>query len=180
VFYFRRIRLELAILGSGTVTVTLDTDLPVISGGGVANRYSKTVNGPLTRKRLEPDLTVPGTTKGNSFRLDITPSSGCAVIVYKAPQIEIKKGDGPGQWFWFSVPGFVETPDSWQKMRFPVVQTPNEWQKLPFPIIPTPNQWQNLGFPIVKTPNDWRKLQMPVEKAQDQYRWVDMPVSEES
>lgn len=177
-FLARQIRLELSLMGFGSTSVQIFTDLPAVSGGGLALRYATTINAPLLRKVTEGPFRLPGITKGDSLALEIVPSFGCQQIIYGA-EIELKLGNGGGAWFWFKIP-VVQTPAGWTKLPLPVTPTPNDFSKLALPVRPTPADFTKLPLPVRPTPPDFSKIRLPIEQTDATWRWTDLPVQEDN
>jgi hypothetical protein len=171
---YRRLRLELS-LSAGSALVEFFTDLPVVTGGGLAVRHSVSLS-PTARKRLEADIRLPGTTKGNSFELMVTPSGG-ALIMYGA-QVEAKRGDAAAAWQWLTIP-VLTTPAGWTKLPLPIRPTPADFTRLPLPIRRTPEDWSRLALPITPTPEGFTRIPLPIEQADSTWQWRDLPVQED-
>lgn len=173
-WFYRRLRLELS-LSAGNALVEFSTDLPIISGGGLALRHSVTLT-PIARKRLEGDIRLPGTTKGNSFELMVTPTGG-ALIMYGA-QVEAKRGDAAAAWQWLTIP-IVSTPAAWTRLPLPIQPTPHDFSRLPLPVRRTPEDFTRLPLPITPTPNDFSTIRLPIPETDSTWQWRDLPVQEE-
>ncbi len=116
------------------------SDLP-----GDIQTARETLAMPSTTGRRVVRLKLHGTTKGRSFKFEVT--SGSGVLRLYGGRIYAKELGPGGKWRWINLP---------------VPPTSEEWAEHALPIEPTSDAWGTYRLPIETTPDERVWVEIPV------------------
>ncbi len=158
--------LDVEMEATGTGSISLSTDMP---GNAMAVRETATIAASSWRTLR---FRLAGTTKGHSYKLKITPTSG-TIRLYAAKIWGRVLPDGA--WSWWPVP-IIDTPVEFTPVSLPIPPTPEEWTARALPIPATTEEWTARQLSIPPTPEEWAQVSLPIKPTPIIPEWINVEI----
>jgi hypothetical protein len=164
--------LELDCSGTGAVSVVIYSDLP---GDICAARETRSFDASAAGTRRVIRLKLAGTTKGRSFKFEITPAGSVIFRLFGARVYARNTGAAGNAWAWRDLP-VTPTPEEWATVDLPIAPTSEEWQTVALSIPPTSEEWGEVALPIPPTSEEWGEVALPIPPTSEEWQTVALPI----